>query len=83
MCACVSDPEGKRVNELLCWLWWHFHIWALSYFSILLFRTPGPLCLQLETQADFVSTAVHVLSINQTGEGELHSCTGRRATTEL
>lgn len=52
-------------------------------FHVLLFCMPGLLCLQLETQADFVSTTVHVLSINQTGEGELHSCTGRRVTTEL
>lgn len=31
------------------------------------------LCLQLETQADFVSAAVHVLAVEQPGEGELHS----------
>lgn len=50
--------------------------------SSLLVRLPiESLRLQLETHADFVSTAVHVLPINQTREGELHSCREKCHTT--
>lgn len=41
------------------------------------------LCLELETQADLVSAAVHVLPIEQAGEGELHSWEGGRGSTRL
>lgn len=37
-------------------------------------RPADSLRLQLKTEADFVPAGVHVLPVDQSGEGELHSC---------
>lgn len=52
---------------------------SLRYCSSLL---SASLCLQLEAQAHFVAAAVHVLPVEQAGEGELHSWGGRGERTQ-
>lgn len=59
------------------------HLGSFSFYDIAFSLFLAFLCLQLETQADFVPATVHVLPIEQTGEGELHSWEGRRVNTRL
>lgn len=42
-------------------------------------RPPTSLCLQLESHADLVSAAIHVLPVDQSREGELHPCREKRS----
>lgn len=69
-CVCVCRATGSLSGPLL------FVTFGLVAATQCFFPSLPltSLCLQLEAQADFVPAAVHILPIEQTREGELHTC---------
>lgn len=78
MCAYVCRTQREdvfvRVAEWTFVVFSHLGSLFFSCVALLVCSPIEPLRLQLESQSDFVSTTVHVLPVNQTWEGELHSC---------
>lgn len=68
MCAYVCRTQREIYLRVAEWTFVVFsHVGSFVLLSSLLICPASEsLCLQLETHADFVSTTVHVLPINQT-----------------